>query len=256
MSNTKEMSKRQMRREQIRRKEMRGRIFSISIISIGAILLAFLFIYPQFKPVAEVTIIEPEPRPQANANNMGDPDAPVKIIEFSDYQCPFCERFSTDTEPALVETYIATGKVYFTYRSAGNWFSANIGGGQTESEDAAKAAYCAGDQNKYWEMHDMLFANVIGEDVGSFKDRRLNAIAEAAGLDMAEYKDCYSSNKYQDQVDLDFQEGVQAGVSGTPSFLLTYVDSTGEEVSQLLEGAQPFSVFQQAIDAALAASGQ
>lgn len=256
MSNTKEMSKRQLRREQIRRKEMRGRIISISLISIGAILLAFLFIYPNVRPVEQVTTIEPNPRPQAETNNMGDPNAPVKLIEFSDYQCPFCERFFEQTEPALVENYIATGKVYFTYRSAGNWVSGNIGNGKTESEDAAKAAYCAGDQNKYWEMHDMLFVNVIGEDVGSFTDRRLIAIAEAAELDMTQFEDCYSSNKYQDQTEQDFADLVKAGVNGTPGFILIYTDAAGQEVSQLIEGAQPFTVFQEAIEAALAASGQ
>jgi protein-disulfide isomerase len=256
MNQQKEMSKRQMRRQQIRRKEARGRLIGIGLVTLGALFLAFLFIWPLVKPIAAITSIQPNPRPQADANHMGDPNAPVQIVEFADYQCPFCERFFEQTEPSLVEAYVATGQVYFTYRSAGNWVSRNIGGGKTESEDAAKAAYCAGDENKYWEMHDMLYANVIGEDVGSFTDRRLSAIAEATGLDMAQYEECYSSDKYQDQVDQDFKDGVQAGVNGTPTFILTYTNAAGEEVSQVIEGAQPFDVFQQAIEAALADSGQ
>lgn len=255
MKQSNDKSKRQARREQIRRKEARGRMIGIGVITLGALFLAFLIIWPNFRPAAEVTTIESAPRPQAEANHMGNPDAPVKIVEYSDYQCPFCERFFRDTEPALVETYIATGDVYFTYRSAGNWVSGNIGGGKTESEDAAKAAYCAGDQGKYWEMHDAIFANVLGEDVGSFTDRRLGMIAESIKLDMTEFDDCYSSNKYQDQVDQDATDALQSGVNGTPSFILTYTDAaTGEEVSQMIEGAQPFEAFQQAIDAALAAS--
>ena len=153
-------------------------------------------------------------------NSMGVPNAPVKIVEFSDYQCPFCERFSTDTEPSLIESYISTGKVHFTYRSTGNWVSQNINSGLTESEDAAEAAYCAGDQGKYWEMHDMIFANVLGEDVGSFTDRRLSAIAEKTGLDMTQYEECYSSNKYREEVVKDGQDALAAGVQGTPSFVL------------------------------------
>ena len=256
MNQSNDKSKRQMRREQIRRRESRGRTLGIVIITIGALFLGFLIVWPNFRPVAEVTVIESTPRPQADANHMGDPESPVKIVEYSDYQCPFCERFFQETEGSIVETYVSTGKVYFTYRSAGNWVSGNIGGGKTESEDAAKAAYCAGDQGKYWEMHDMLFANVIGEDVGSFTDRRLGVIAEKAGLDTAQFDECYSSDKYQEQVDQDFQDAVQAGVNGTPTFILTYTDAaTGEEVNQLIEGAQPFDVFQQAIDAALIASG-
>lgn len=257
MSNTKdkEMSKRQARKEQIRRKEQRSRLLAISLISLGSLAIAFFIIWPNFKPVSGITTIEPTPRPQADANHMGDPDAPIKIVEFSDYQCPFCERFFEDTEPSLVETYIATGKVYFTYRSTGNWVSGNIGGGKTESEDAAKAAYCAGDQNMYWEMHDMIFANVIGEDVGSFTDRRLEAIAEATGLDMPQYNECYSTNKYDDQVFQDGKDALTAGVSGTPSFVMTYTVN-GEEKSALIEGAQPIDVFRQQIEAALAEIGQ
>jgi protein-disulfide isomerase len=256
MNQPKEKSKRQMRREQIRRRESRGRLIGIVLITIGALFFAFLIIWPNVKPVAEIKTVEPNPRPQADGNNMGDPKAPVKIVEYSDYQCPFCERFSKDTEPVLVENYIATGKVYFTYHSTGNWVSRNIGGGKTESEDAAKAAYCAGDQNKYWEMHDMIFANAIGEDVGSFTDRRLSSIAEATGLDMTQFDKCYSSNKYQSQVDQDAKDALAAGVTGTPSFVLIYTDATGKEVSQLIEGAQPIDVFQKDIDAALAASGK
>ena len=256
MSNTKEVSKRQARREQIRRKEQRGRLIGIGLITLGALAVAFLIIWPNFKPITGITVVEPNPRPQADANRMGNPDAPIKIVEYSDYQCPFCAKFFNETESLLVETYIASGQVYFTYRSAGNWVSDNIKGGKTESEDAAEAAYCAGDQDMYWEMHDMLFTNVLGEDVGSFSDRRLADIAEKAGLDMAQFNECYSSNKYGDQVFQDGKDGLTAGIRGTPGFIMTYTNSGGEEVTELIDGAQPFSVFQEKIDAALAASSQ
>jgi protein-disulfide isomerase len=269
MSQTGNSSKRQARREQIRRKEARGRnIFTAVVVGV-AVFVAFLIIYPMVKPISNVTEIEPKTRSQVDANRMGDPDAPIHITEFADYQCPFCERFYNDTEPLLEETYIETGKVYFTYRSAGNWVSGNIGQGKTESEDAAKAAYCAGDQNLYWEMHDMLYANVLGEDAGSFVDRRLKAIAEKVpGMDTAQFNECYDSNKYQDQVDLDFKEGVASGVNGTPTFIMTYKNAAGEMVpfvytdangqvhEGVIEGAQPFSFFQQQIDAALALVGK
>jgi protein-disulfide isomerase len=233
-----------------------------------ALFIAFLIIYPLVKPVTAVTTIEPNPRKQADANRMGDPKAPVQLTEFADYQCPFCERFFKNTESQLEETYVDTGKVYFTYRSAGNWVSGNIGQGKTESEDAAQAAYCAGDQNMFWEMHDMLYENVLGEDAGSFTDRRLAAIAEATGLDMTQFDECYSSGKYADQVELDFKEGVSAGMNGTPTFILTYTNAAGEQVlfpytdangefhEGLIEGAQPFEFFQQQIDAALALAGK
>ncbi len=268
MSQSGNSSKRQMRREQIRRKEARGRnIFTAVIVGV-ALIIAFLIIYPLLKPVTEVTKIEPHPREQADANHMGNPNAPIQLTEFADFQCPFCERFYTETEGQLEEAYINTGQVYFTYRSAGNWVSQNIQQGKTESEDAAQAAYCAGDQNMFWEMHDMLYANAIGEDAGSFTDRRLALIAENTGLDMTQFDECYSSGKYADQVELDFKEGVEAGMNGTPTFILTYTNAAGEQVlfpytdgngqPQLgvISGAQPFSFFQEQIDAALALAGK
>ncbi|MBL8077226.1 MAG: thioredoxin domain-containing protein [Anaerolineales bacterium] len=252
MSQTSNASKRQTRREQLRRRETRGRNIGMILIVLGALFIAFLVIWPNVRPITNVTKIEPNKREKADFNNQGDPNAPVHITEFADYQCPFCERFFTDTEGQLEEVYVNTGKVYFTYRSAGNWVSGNIGQGKTESEDAAKAAYCAADQEMFWEMHDMLYSNVIGEDAGSFTDRRLSVIAESTGLNVAQFDECYSSNKYQDQVDLDFKEAVQAGVQGTPTFILTYKDATGQEVTENIDGAQPFSVFQEKIEAALA----
>jgi protein-disulfide isomerase len=254
MSNTKEMSKRQAHREQIRRKELIGRWIGIGLITMGALFVAFLIIWPNVQPVTGINTIAQNPRPQPDANHMGNPNAPVKIVEFSDYQCPYCEKFLKDTEPSLVKAYVATDKVYFTYRSAGNWVSKNIGGGKTESQDAAKSAYCAGDQNKFWQMHDMLFGNVLGEDAGSFTDRRLSALADKAGLDMTQFNECYTSNKYQAQADQDTKDALAAGVQGTPSFVISYIDKSGKEVSELIEGAQPFSTFQEKIDAALAAS--
>lgn len=248
-------SKRQERREKIKKQEARNRLVMIGLITLGAALLVFAFIYPTLRPIAAVVDIDPGTHPNPNDNSMGDPNAPIKMEEFSDFQCPFCERFHEQTEPLLRQYYIDTGLVHFSYRSMGNWVSRNIGGGKTESEDAAQAMYCAGEQNLFWEMHAMLFANVLGEDVGSFTDRRIVAIAEKVdGLDMDQFTSCYNSGKYKDRVQQDFNDGQAAGVNGTPAFLMTYTVD-GETRTKLIEGAQPFSVFQQEIEAALAEIG-
>lgn len=137
----------------------------------------------------------------------------------------------------------------------GNWVSQNIGGLSTESEDAAAAAYCAGEQNKFWEMHALLFANVKGEDAGSYTDKRLKAIAEKVdGLDLDQFNSCYDSGKFKDRVDQDFDDGTAAGINGTPAFLVTYTVN-GVTKTKLIEGAQPFSTFQQEIEAALNEAG-
>jgi protein-disulfide isomerase len=243
-------SKRQERRERMQQRERRNRLLTIGVITVVAALLVFAIVWPQIRPIAEVVAVEPNPRPKAERNAAGDPNAPIKIEEFADFQCPFCERFFEQTEPLLIEHYISTGKVHFVYRSMGNFVSGNIGGARTESQDAAAAAYCAADQGKFWEMHDALFKNVLGEDVGSFTDRRLGAIAEKVGLDMTEFNDCYNSNKYADQVQQDMEEALAAGISGTPGFLITYT-ANGQEKTKTISGAEPFSTFQTELEAIL-----
>jgi protein-disulfide isomerase len=248
-------SKRQERREKMRQQEQRRRLLTIGLITIGAALLVFAVIWPQLKPVAEIVAADPGTPPNANDNSMGDPNALIKIEEFSDFQCPFCERFYQETQPLLRQYYIDTGKIQFVYRSFGNFVSQNVGGAKTESQDAAAAAYCAGEQNKFWEMHALLFANVLGENVGSFTDRRLEAIAEKVeGLDMDQFRSCYSSGKYEDRVQQDSKDGQAAGITGTPGFIVTYTVN-GETKTKLIEGAQPFSTFQQELEAALNEAG-
>lgn len=251
MSPEKEMSKRQIRREQMKRRDQRQRLITIGLIVLGALLIVVPIVVQMLKPVAAVIAVDPGTHPNANDNSMGSADAPIKIEEFSDFQCPFCERFHTETEPLLRQYYIDTGKVQFTYRSMGNWVSGNIGGAKTESQDAALAAYCAGEQNKFWEMHAALFGNVLGEDAGSFTDKRLKAIAEKIdGLDASQFNSCYDDGKYADRVQQDLKDGQAAGITGTPGFILTYTVN-GETKTKSIDGAQPFSVFQTEIEAAL-----
>jgi len=242
-------SKRQERRTKIAQQEKRNRLVMIGLIVLGAVFIVFAVVWPQLRPVADVVSVDPGTHPNANDNSMGDPNAPITIEEFSDFQCPYCERFHQETEPLLRQYYIDTGKVRFVYRSMGNWVSGNIGSG-TESQDAALAAYCAGEQNKFWEMHAQLFANVLGENAGSFTDKRLKAIAEKVGLDTAQFNSCYDSGKYADRVQQDFKDGQAAKVNGTPAFLVSYTVK-GEQKTKLIEGAQPFSAFQQELEAAL-----
>lgn len=248
MNQPKDMSKRQMRRQQIRRKETRGRLIGIGLITVGALFLAFLVIWPNLKPVGAVLTADAAPRPNAAFNAAGDPQAPIKIEEYSDFQCPYCRVFFEDTEARLMEAYVADGTVYFVYRSFGEFIG-------SESGRSAEAAYCAGDQEKFWEMHDIIFANQTGENVGAFADRRLTAFAETLGLDMGQFNTCFTGEDYKDLVEQDLKDGLAAGIEATPSFVMSYVVN-GETKSKILQGAQPFDVFQQEIEAALAEMGQ
>lgn len=229
------MSKREVLRKKRQQQKKQRQTVTIGIIIIGAGLVASALIYPSFKPVGEIVVPEANPRPMAEMNAMGDPNAPVTIIEYSDFQCPYCGRFSDETEDLIIENYVATGQVYFVYRSMGNFLSDNIarsvgGVAGSESKDSAAAAYCAGDQGMYWEFHDILFANWAGEEEGAFAPRRLEAFGEALNLDMVAFNECISSDKYSDKVFQDGIDGAAAGVSGTPAFFVN---------DQVISGAQP-----------------
>lgn len=249
------MSKRQEFREKRRRAEQRNRMVIIGLVVLGALVVAFFLIYPQIRPVPGIVPATVVARTDVKGNFTGNPKAPIKLTEFSDFQCPFCKQYWQTTEQQVDDAYVKTGKVLMEDRSAGNWVSRNSGSGGTESQDAAMAAYCAADQNKYWQMHDALFTNNRDvEEQGSFSIRRLQEIAQSVGLDMNAYNSCMSSNKYLDQVNKDFQDAMAAGITGTPFFVLTYTVN-GQTKTETIDGAQPFSVFQQKIDAALAATG-
>ena len=248
MRQEKKMSKRQAMRAKRERQARLQRLGVIGIIVVGALLVAGALIYPNLKPVGEIVTRDPGEHPMADDNAMGDPNAPIKIEEFSDFQCPYCARFHDETEWQIANSYVADGTVYFIYRSYGNFIG-------PESKAAAEAAYCAGDQGKFWEYHDILFANQTGENVGAFTDKRLRAFAEALSLDMDAFNSCYNGGKYADRVDQDYVDGTAAGVTGTPAFLLTYTVN-GEEKHRFIAGAYPFSEFQTQIEEALVEMGQ
>lgn len=229
------MSKRQELREKRARANRTNRILLIVGITLIALAAALIFILPNLKPVGDIAEHPLMNRPQVNFNSMGDPNAPIKIIEYSDFQCPYCAKFTRETEQQLIDAYIATGKVYFEYHSFGEFIG-------YESRRAAEAAYCAGDQGKFWEMHDIIFANQTGENVGAFTDNRLIAFAAKIGLDSGKFSDCFNSGKYASKVTQDGVDGQNAGVKATPSFTVN---------GELFEGAQPFSAFQQKIDSLL-----
>lgn len=143
---------------------------------------------------------------------LGDPGAPVLVVEWGDYQCPACRQFKEVFFPQLLQDYVMTGKIRFEYRDF-----AFIG---EESTRAAEAAMCALEQGKFWEYHDALFANQLGENVGSFSDDRLRQIAAAAGLDRDQFQACLASGTHRAEVQAMFDEARQAGINATPSFFV------------------------------------
>lgn len=246
-------SKRQLRREQIQRKQARSRLITIGLIVLVALVIVVPIVIIQLRPVAAVVSVESKERYMADENRMGDPEAPIQITEYADFQCPFCDRFHTDTLPLLEQYYIDTGKVLFIYRSAGNFISDKSQAPNTESRDSAAAAYCAMDQGKFWEMHDAIFANNRDvENQGALTSRRLSAIAEVAGLDVAQFDECFDSGKYEDRVTEDFNDWTSSDLAGgTPFFIISYTVNGETKTTTGPSGAQPFNEFQVQLEAIL-----
>ena len=245
------MSKRQEIREQRHRAQLRNRIIVILLVVIGALLVTFALILPGLKKpgagtsVGTIVQITPVARKAAvNKTNMGDPNAPVKMDIWEDFQCSGCMAYSKNLEPQIVQTYVDTGKVFYTFH-----FFPFIDGGQGESHQAANAAMCAMAQDRFWDYHDMLFANWIGENQGSYTDTRLVAFAQAINLDMTTFNTCFKANTYADQIAQDVQAGSKLGVPPTPGIFVNgkmVVSSAGQNY------LPSFADISNAIDTALA----
>lgn len=163
---------------------------------------------------------------------LGKEDAPVTIVEFSDFQCPFCGRFEKDTFPKLKEEYIDTGKVKLVFR---DFPLTNI---HPYAQKAAEASECADEQGKFWKYHDKLFEN---QDALTVDD--LKKYADDLNLNNNKFEKCLDSDSMKEEVQKDTDDGINYGVAGTPAFFINGI---------LLEGAQPFENFKQIIDDELA----
>jgi protein-disulfide isomerase len=176
---------------------------------------------------------------------LGDADAPVTIVEFSDYQCPYCRRFAQDTLPQLRENEITDGTVRFVYKDF------PLRQYHPKAEPMARAATCAGDQDSYWTLHDKLFdaqQNISGPRTARFDADKIPQWASEVGLDMDRFTQCYNSSQYKVDVEDDFQQGRAMDVSSTPTFI---VYRTGSDTGTTVVGSHPYSKFQDVINATL-----
>ena len=179
------------------------------------------------QPAAKVDVAEGDYK-------QGPADAKVVVVEFTDYQCPYCKQFFTATEQQLLDTYVKTGKVRFAVRNFPMSFHQN-------AQKAAEAAMCAGAQGKFWEMHTTLFTKGNGDGTG-LDTPSLKQYAADLQLDTTEFNSCLDNSEMGAAVQQDQVDGDAAGVSGTPSFFVN---------GRILVGAQPFTTFKTAIDAEL-----
>lgn len=193
-------------------------------------------------PIAPDAPAAPATPPTLSADDhvLGDKNAKVTLVEYTDYQCPFCGRHFTQTYGEIKKNYVDTGKVKMVVRDYPLSF-------HPHAQKAAEASECAADQGKFWEMHDKLFATVdtwtnLGDAAPTFKQ-----YAADLKLDAAKFATCLDGGEKAAEVTDDMTSGSAAGVNGTPGFWVLKEDGTGTQIS----GAVPYAQFQAAIDAAL-----
>jgi protein-disulfide isomerase len=194
-----------------------------------------------------------DPQPQnvainvANAPFKGKPDAKVTMIEFSDFQCPFCGRHVRETMPLVDREYIQTGKVRYVFRDF------PIDSLHPQAAKGHEAVNCAGEQGRYWEMWERLFANPR-----QMSPPELVEHGRAVGVDPVRLKQCLDSGKYTAAVNASVQEAVNLGATGTPIIFLGLTEPGSNTVKavRVIRGAYPFERFKQVIDSLLTQSSQ
>lgn len=186
-----------------------------------------------------------------DGQTLGNPDAPVTVEIWSDYQCPYCKRFSDAILPSLIDDYVATGQVRVVYREFAfidrvislDASGAPVASGEGDSIRAAEAAACAADQGRFWEYQAALFANQHGENTGAYSASRLTEIARVAGLDADRIGACLDDGTHRDEVLGMYQTAVSSGIGSTPTVV---VDGRATSIGSYAE-------LKEAVDAALAA---
>jgi protein-disulfide isomerase len=188
-----------------------------------------------------------QPRPEASislsgAKIRGNADAKVMLLEFSDYQCPFCGRHFRETMPQLEKAYIETGKIRYAFRDF------PIQSLHQQSPKAHEAANCVGDQGKFWPMHTRLFMNP-----NPLGPEELKGHATSVGADLSAFQQCLDSGKHAPTVQQGVDDAAAIGVTGTPAFFIGTVDADGKNLKavRFISGAHPFGRFKQELDAVL-----
>ena len=215
----------------------KGVIFGILVISIIALIATSMSSSSNETFDVDMTRTHGSISTAMGSPILGDPLAPITIVEFGDYQCHQCYNWFHDTKPMITRDYIETGKanlVFVDFAFLGK-----------DSPKAAQATYCADDQNMYWEYHNSLYNSQESKiDSGWANSERLKAFAFNLNLDMELFNECLDSEKYSKRVQYNSQQARDNGVRGTPGFFIVGSDYDQQQIG----GAQPFSVFQRILD--------
>ncbi len=240
------VSRRAQRRIQEERNRKRQRLMLIG----GAVVLAVAIVgaliilnRPDDDDAAsDLALTIPPPRDASiptDGRTLGNPDAPLTIVEYADFQCPACGQFATTVEDQLIADYIATGEAKLVFH---DFPFLDDRTDTKESDNASEAAFCAQEQGQFWAYHDMIFYNQSGENEGAFaRDRLIEMARNVEGIDVEQFTTCIDGDEYEDDVQDLYQATIDAGVQSTPTFVMN-----GQQVS-----GTNYPALQEAIEAAL-----
>jgi protein-disulfide isomerase len=210
------------------------KIILISVLSVAVIALSILVVHAWGSPR-----VKNAPSPASSSSLVsaptliiGDPRAKVTLVEYADFQCPFCKRFFEQTEPQIRHTYVDKGLVKIEFH-----IYPYIG---PESIKAGVAAYCANDQQAFTAYHDKLYQAQRQENTGVFTDSALTRLAQQSGLNIGVFTSCYNSGKYQAKVETGIAEARAANATATPTIFIGKIK---------VVGAQPFMIYRALINA-------
>jgi protein-disulfide isomerase len=212
------MSTRQEIRDKRKKEQTRKRLISVMFVAGTALLIAAVLIVPGALSVGDFIQVTPQARFMEQGTALGDPEAPVLIEVFEDFLCPACNVYNQEVAQLLKAEYVDTGQAYYVFRQYP--FLA------PESFQAANASMCAAEQNRFWDYHDILFANQVGESRSAFTDARLEAYAESLGLDMDRFETCFEDQATQTLIEADILEALDRGLTGTPAVFVN-----GEQIA-------------------------
>jgi protein-disulfide isomerase len=194
------------------------------------------------KGPGQAVVKPPETMSVAGEPFKGQSGATLAIIEYADFECPFCRRFEREVYPQIRDSYIATGKVKYFHRDMPLPFHEG-------AMPAARAAHCASEQGKFWEMHDSLLGDAASLGAADIDER-----AGKLGLNVSKLDACISSDRFADIIQRSVAEATQMQISGTPTFIIGTLDNQGNlmSVKKTVVGAYPFGTFKAALDPLLA----
>ena len=205
----------------------------------------------QVAPIQPQSTAEPVPNTPvkvdiSNSPILGDKNATLTLVEFSDYECPFCKKSFDELLPELKKNYISTGKLRLVYKNLPLPFHQN-------AAKEAEAALCAKDQGgdvAYFKYHDAIFTQTAGGGTGIALDQ-LPVLAKEIGMNVTKFQKCLDDSKFKTAVDKDLAQAQKVGANGTPTWFLGKTTSDDSVEGVIMVGAQPFSAFKTAIDQAL-----